>query len=106
AGETGGILDQLLPDLADFLETTLETRKQIISAMVYPVVLLVVGILSVVLLLVYVVPRFTAMFEDAGTGIPPAAQFLLNLSAGLQNYGWLVVPLVAALVWGWRWLKR
>lgn len=106
AGETGGILDQLLPDLAGFLEVTQETRKQIIAALIYPIVLLVVGILSVVLLLVYVVPRFTAMFDEAGTGIPPAAQFLLDLSAGIQNYGWLVVPLALLAVFGWRWINR
>jgi len=105
AGETGGILDQLLPDLANFLETSENTRKQIITAMMYPLVLLFVGIASVALLLVFVVPQFTAMFEDVGTGIPDSAQFLLNLSAGLKSWGWLVVPLVAGAIYGWRWLN-
>lgn len=102
AGETGGILDQLLPDLASFLEATEETRKQVISALTYPVILLFVGILSVALLLMFVVPQFTAMFEDVGSEIPASAQFLLNLSEGLQSYGWLVVPLLALAVYGWR----
>ena len=105
AGETGGILDQLLPDLANFLETTQETRKQIIAALTYPFLLLVVGIASVVLLLVYVVPEFTAMFEDSGIATPPAAQFLLNLSEGIQRYGWLVIPLILVGVWAWRWIN-
>lgn len=105
AGETGGILDQLLPDLAGFLETAEETKKQIISAMMYPMVLLVVGIMSVTLLLVFVVPQFTAMFEDVGTGIPASAQFLLNLSSGIKSYGWLVVPLVIGVIYWWRWLN-
>ncbi|MEY4640712.1 MAG: hypothetical protein RLZZ227_706 [Pseudomonadota bacterium] len=105
AGETGGILDQLLPDLAHFLETTEETRKQVISAMMYPLILLFVGILSVSLLLIFVVPQFTAMFEDVGSDIPPSAQFLLDLSEGIQSYGWLVLPLIALGVYGWRWVN-
>src|SRR5688500_11720795 len=105
AGETGGILDQLLPDLAGFLETAEETKKQILSAMMYPLVLLIVGIMSVTLLLVFVVPQFTAMFEDVGTEIPASAQFLLSLSSGIQSYGWLVVPLVIGVIYWWRWLN-
>jgi general secretion pathway protein F len=98
AGETGGILDQLLIDLAGFLESAEETKKQVISALTYPMVLLFTGILSVALLLIYVVPQFTKMFEDVGTGIPPQAQLLLNLSDGIKGYGWLLIPLIA-LVW-------
>ncbi|MEX2367072.1 MAG: type II secretion system F family protein [Pseudohongiellaceae bacterium] len=106
AGEAGGILDQLLPDLAGFLEAAEETRKQVISALTYPFVLLITGVLSVVLLLIYVVPQFTTMFEDVGSEMPASAQFLLNLSAGLQGYGWLVVPLVFLCIYGWRWLNE
>jgi general secretion pathway protein F len=105
AGETGGILDQLLPDLANFLETAEATRKQVISALTYPIVLLVTGILSVALLLIYVVPQFTAMFEDVGSDIPPSAQFLLGLSDGIQSFGWLIVPAIFLLVYWWRWLN-
>ncbi len=106
AGETGGILDQLLPDLAGFLETTEETRKQVISALTYPIILLVVGIMSITLLLVFVVPQFTAMFENVGSDIPVSAQFLLNVSDGIKSYGWLVIPLIALGVYGWRWIDN
>ena len=105
AGETGGILDQLLPDLVNFLETAEETKKQVISALTYPIVLLITGILSVALLLIYVVPQFTAMFEDVGSDIPSSAEFLLSLSNGLQSYGWLIVPAVFGVVYWWRWVN-
>jgi general secretion pathway protein F len=105
AGETGGILDQLLPDLVNFLESAEETKKQIISALTYPMVLLVTGIISVALLLIYVVPQFTAMFEDVGSDIPPSAEFLLAMSSGLKSYGWLVVPAVFLVIYWWRWLN-
>ena len=104
AGEEGGILHELLPDLADFLETSARNRQAIVSAMVYPIVLLVTGIVSVALLLVFVIPQFAVMFEDAGSDIPASAAFLLSLSALVSNWGWLMVMSVVALVAWWRWL--
>lgn len=106
AGEEGGILHQLLPDLADFLETSAKNRQAIVAAMVYPIVLLVTGVISVFLLLVYVVPQFAIMFEDAGTEIPASAAFLLALSGGIQSYGYLFVILIVGVVLWWKWLDR
>ena len=106
AGEEGGILDELLPDLAEFLESSAQTRQAVVSAMIYPMVLLATGIISVFLLLVFVVPQFATMFEDAGTGIPPSAAFLLALSEGIQNYGYLFVVLIVLLVFGWKRLDK
>ncbi|MDC0221425.1 type II secretion system F family protein [Gammaproteobacteria bacterium] len=106
AGEEGGILHDLLPDLADFLDTNTKTRQAIVSAMIYPIVLLVTGVLSVFLLLVFVVPQFAAMFEDAGTGIPPSAAFLLNLSDFIQSYGYLFIILAVSLVFFWYRLDK
>ncbi len=102
AGEEGGILHELLLDLAEFLDTSARTRHAVISAMVYPAVLLVTGIISVFLLLVFVVPQFAAMFEDAGTEIPPSAAFLLSLSSFIQSYGYLFIVAVVLGIWGWR----
>ncbi|MEQ8408704.1 MAG: type II secretion system F family protein [Gammaproteobacteria bacterium] len=106
AGEEGGILHDLLPDLAEFLETSARTRQAVISAMIYPAVLLVTGVISVVLLLVFVVPQFAIMFEDAGTEIPGSAQFLLGLSNFIQSYGFVFVLLAVAAVFFWNWLDR
>ncbi len=106
AGEEGGILHQVLPDLAEFLEVSARTRQAIIAAMVYPIVLLITGVISVMLLLVFVVPQFAAMFEDAGTEIPPSAQFLLSLSAFIQSYGFLFILLIAGLILFWKSLDR
>jgi len=106
AGEEGGILHKLLPDLASFLETAANTRQAIISAMVYPIVLLITGIVSVALLLVFVVPQFAIMFEDSGTQIPASAAFLLALSSFLQSYGYLFIVAIVALVVWWKWLDK
>lgn len=106
AGEEGGILHELLPDLAEFLETSAKTRQAVISAMIYPIVLLVTGFISVALLLIFVVPQFAAMFEDAGTGIPPSAAFLLSLSDFIQSYGWIFIVLVVLAVVVWKRLDK
>lgn len=102
AGEEGGILHELLPDLAAFLESNAKTRQSIVSAMVYPVVLVITGILSVGLLMVFVVPQFAAMFQDAGAEIPPAAAFLLAMSEFLQNYGYLAFVIAGLAFFGWK----
>ncbi len=102
AGETGGILDQLLPELAASLEASEETRRQIVAAMAYPIILLVVGVMSVVLLLVYAVPQFAAMFDDVGSAKPASIQFLTGLSETMSSHGWLVLPLFVLLAVGWR----
>ena len=106
AGEEGGILHELLPDLAEFLETSAKTRQAIISAMIYPAVLLITGIISVVLLLVFVVPQFSAMFEDSGSEVPPSALFLLNVSDFIQNYGLIMsLGVILAFVF-WKRLDK
>lgn len=106
AGEEGGILHELLPDLAEFLETSAKTRQAVISAMIYPIVLLVTGVISVFLLLVFVVPQFAVMFEDAGTEIPPSAAFLLSLSSFIQGYGWVFIVLAVLAVVLWKRLDK
>ena len=106
AGEEGGILHELLPDLTDFLETSAKTRQAVISAMIYPVVLLVTGIISVFLLLIFVVPQFAVMFEDVGTEIPSSAAFLLSLSNFVQSYGYLFVIAAVICIYLWKRLDR
>ncbi len=106
AGEEGGILHELLPDLTDFLETSAKTRQAVISAMIYPVVLLVTGIISVFLLLIFVVPQFAVMFEDVGTEIPSSAVFLLSLSNFVQSFGYLFVIAAVICILLWKRLDR
>jgi general secretion pathway protein F len=101
AGEEGGILDKLLPRLASFLEDADEAKRTIISSLIYPIILSIVGILSVILLLVFVVPQFATLFEDMGAATPASAQFLLSLSEWMQNYWWslVLVPFIAIYTW-------
>lgn len=100
AGEEGGILDKLLPKLASFLAASEEAKRTVMSSMMYPIILSVVGIISVVSLLIFVIPQFASVFRDMGS-VPPSAAFLLGLSAWLKQYGWslILVPFLAYLGW-------
>jgi len=102
AGEEGGILEQLLPKLANFLAVADEAKRTIISSMIYPIILLIVGILSVTLLMIFVVPQFTSLFEDFGAEMPASAAFLMNFSAWLKSYGWTLLFLPVIAIFGWK----
>ncbi len=102
AGEEGGILDKLLPRLAKFMEEADEAKRTVISALIYPMILLVVGVLSVIALMVFVVPQFASLFEDMGAAIPPSAALLLGLSTWLQKYGWSLILVPFLLGYGWQ----
>ncbi|MCK5647512.1 MAG: type II secretion system F family protein [Gammaproteobacteria bacterium] len=102
AGEEAGILNQLLPSLERFMVDAEETRRHIIGAMVYPAVLFVVGIVSVIIMLTFVVPQFATLFEDAGTRIPPSAAFLLALSEWMQSWGWTLLLIPFGLYFFWK----
>ena len=102
AGEAGGILDKLLPQLAEFIETSDQNRKAVISALTYPAMLMFVGLVSVALMLFFIVPMFAGVFDGVGMETPEAAMFLLGLSDGLKHWGWLVVPVVGFAIYGWR----
>jgi len=101
AGEEGGILHKLLPRLAHFLEQADEAKRTVISAMIYPAILAVVGVLSVLLLLIFVVPQFATLFEDMGSAMPPSAAFLLGVSGWLKTYWWMLPALPGLLWFGW-----
>lgn len=101
AGEEGGILEHLLPKLADFLAAADEAKRTVISSLIYPLILLVTGLISVTLLMIFVVPSFATLFEDMGGNMPTSAAFLLNMSEWLTHYGWtlLGIPFIIIYVW-------
>ncbi len=98
AGEAGGVLDEVLEKLGDFLETSNELRDHIVSTMIYPVILLLTGGLSVVFLMTYVLPRFSTLFKEMGGALPLPTQVLLAVSNALQA-SWPVLLLLIASAW-------
>jgi general secretion pathway protein F len=97
AGESGGSLAATLQRLADLLERERSLAASLRAAMVYPALLVCAAIASVFLLLVYVLPQFTAIFEQAGAKLPLSTQILLALAGGLGTAGpWLLVGVLCA----------
>lgn len=106
AGEASGALDQVLERLADYLERLAELRQTITSALVYPSVLLLVAGLSVILLLVFVVPQFTALFEDMGEALPLPTRIVVGAGDLFRNYWWAMLCALALIAVGLeQWLK-
>jgi type IV pilus assembly protein PilC len=102
AGETGGLLAEILDRLAKFLEDTARLRKKIKSAMTYPVIVICIAIAITVFLMVQVVPVFGQIFTDFGAKLPAPTQFLINVSDFMRGYWWLIIGVVVGLILGAR----
>ena len=99
AGEAGGSLPGVLVRLAEFMERAKALRSQVTSALVYPVILFTVSILSVVILLIAVVPRFKPIFQQSGKALPFVTQVVIFMGDVLRNYWWALTLGIAGLLW-------
>lgn len=98
AGETGGVLDVVLDKLNEFLESAKELKDSVVSAMVYPLILTVTGGISIVILLTFVIPRFSSIFKEIGGSLPLSTQIILTLSQALRSWWWILFPVVAVVL--------
>lgn len=104
AGETSGKLEQMLTRLADLTKQQLRIRQQLVGAMVYPCLLVAVSIGVLTVMLLFVLPRFTGLFDTLKMPLPPTTKFLMALSGSLTQWwyaylGGIVAAAVAARVW-------
>jgi len=102
AGETGGVLDVVLDKLNEFLETAKELRSSIVSAMIYPSILAIVGVASLVFLLTFVIPQFSIIFKDMGGSLPLSTKIILSFSTTLRSYWWIILSVLVILFFGIR----
>lgn len=100
AGEIGGILDTILQRLSAYIEKSLKLKKQVKSAMVYPMSVLVIAIAVVTVLLVFVIPIFQKMFDDFGGSLPMPTQIVVNLSDFLRSYIIFILIGIALAIFG------
>ena len=100
AGEAGGVLELILARLAEFLETSQELKEYITSAMVYPILLVLVGGGAIAILLTFVIPKFATIFSDMGQTLPLSTRFLLALSGGIRDYWWAILAVFGLIYWG------
>ncbi len=106
AGETGGFLEKILARIVKMQESRQALITQLRSALTYPAVLCVFGILVILFILVFVLPKFTAFFKGKESLLPWTTRFLMTVSASLQHYWWVYVLAIAGLVLGLRFLWK
>lgn len=97
AGEEGGVLPQVLKRLGAYQEKLQKVRGEIISAMIYPLLLSVTGLISISALIVYVIPKFSQIFEGMGIALPFSTRVLIGMSHYSIRYGWMSIIIVAAV---------
>jgi len=97
AGETGGILDTILNRLAAYIEKSMNLKKKVKGAMVYPIAVLVIAMIVVISMLVFVIPVFQKMFADMGGTLPAFTQMVINLSDFMRRYFLLVAAALVVL---------
>lgn len=102
AGELGGFLETALQRLAEYMERAQQVQDEIKSALTYPVLLTFTGGASIVILLTYVLPKFTVIFGDLGQALPTSTRVLMGISEGLRLYWWLLLLLAAGAWLGMR----
>jgi len=102
AGEASGALAVIFDRLAEFERSKDELHSYIVSSMIYPALLALVGLSSIFILLEFVVPRFAAMFSDSRMKIPAPTQFMLSASQVVQNYWWIGAGGLAVFLIFWQ----
>ena len=100
AGEMGGALDQTLTRLSEYLERSKELKDSVVSALIYPALLVILAIASLMLLMIYVIPQFTPMFEDFGGELPWLTRVVITVGDVLKNFWWGLLAIVLVfLLW-------
>ncbi len=106
SGEASGQLSSVLARLVEHLERLRALRESVISATIYPAILLGVAILSLVAMLGFVVPQFQKLFTDMGDALPMPTRIVMAIGKGFTDYGLLIGIVVAVVAWlVKRWLQ-
>jgi general secretion pathway protein F len=107
AGEASGTLENVLERLADFMEGQARLKGKVVSALAYPVLMMIIGSLLVSFLMVAVVPKVTSIFENLGQQLPWNTRLLIFTSNTISDFWWLILLVVGVAAFGFRrWLKR
>lgn len=98
AGEYGGNLHEALQRLAHALESENDLRSRVINAMVYPLFIVCFGLVSAVVMIVFVLPKFLGLYSELNTKLPPLTQFVLDFSGFISNNAIWLLPLILILI--------
>lgn len=105
AGESSGTLDVVLERLADFKEGQAKIQGEILGALMYPMIMVFVGMVNITIMFTVVVPRITKIFEHAKVQLPITTRLLIFTSSTVKDYWWLILILIGGAVFLFRrWL--
>lgn len=99
AGEAGGTLGNTLARISDLMDSARDLRETVFSALIYPAILVMASVTSVMLLMFLVVPQFSELFEQSGTTLPLSTRIVIGAGDALREYWWAVL---LALLLGYR----
>jgi general secretion pathway protein F len=102
AGEESGNLEGVLERLSDYMEGQSKLKNKVVAALAYPILMSVLGVVVVCLLMVTVVPKVTAIFDNLGQVLPWNTRLLIFVSRALGTYWWALLTMVAGAVYGFR----
>ena len=106
AAEVSGSLSQMLQQLVEYLDQEAETRSQVVSAMVYPIIIAVMAIVCVGFLLMFVLPRFLIVFAGKEHMLPAPTKIIMAASAFTQSYWYLILTAIAVVIAGFMALLK
>jgi type IV pilus assembly protein PilC len=99
AGEEGGILDNILTRLANYIEKSEALKKKVKSALIYPATIVGVAIIVVMILMIFVIPVFETMFKSAGQSLPLPTLIVLTISKLIKKYIIILIPALILLIY-------
>ena len=102
AGEEGGILDNILNRLSNYIEKAEALKKKVKSAMIYPAIIVSVAILVVIILMIFVIPVFETIFKSAGQSLPLPTLIVLTMSKIIKKYILVIIPAAILLIFLFR----
>jgi type IV pilus assembly protein PilC len=106
AGETGGVLDDVLLQLAEQIEKEVQLRRQIKSAMTYPIVVVILVVLIMSAMLLFIVPQFETIYATLEGDLPVPTKLLLAVSRAFTKYWWLVIGVCVGATFALRRYKK
>lgn len=101
-GETGGVLDSMLSRLSTYLEKAQALKHRVQMAIVYPILVMTIAVLVVAFLMVFIIPIFSAFFENAGVPLPLPTRIVIAISNGVVRYWYIIIGVWAAAMYGFR----
>jgi type IV pilus assembly protein PilC len=106
AGEQAGALEGLLDKVATYKEKTEALKKKVKKALFYPAAVLAVAVVVTIILLIFVIPQFEALFKGFGADLPAFTQMVINLSRFVQAKGLYIAVVLGALVYTFFYFKK